>query len=76
MDGRYSSPEALWRTTLFDDANRRGVTEEFMVETEREILREKDEETKLGERKPFESSRQAEYEDSAPPEQEWLYEDS
>jgi hypothetical protein len=35
-----------------------------MVETEREILREKDVEAKLGERKPFESSRQAEYEDT------------
>ena len=35
-----------------------------MVETEREMLRE-DEETKLGERRPFESSRQATYEDSA-----------
>jgi len=47
-----------------------------MVETEREILREKDEETKLGERKPFESSRQATYEDSVAPEREWEYEDS
>ena len=50
-----------------------------MVETEREILREKDEETKLGERKPFESSRQAEYEDSVLPkhrdEKAWDYED-
>ena len=41
-----------------------------MVETEREILREKDEETKLGQRKPFDSSRQAEYEDSVAP--AWL----
>jgi hypothetical protein len=47
-----------------------------MVETEREILREKDEEATLGERKPFESSRQAEYEDSAPPADEWEYGDS
>jgi hypothetical protein len=47
-----------------------------MVDAEREILREKDEETKLGERKPFESSRQAEYEDSAPPADDWEYEDS
>ena len=46
-----------------------------MVETEREILREKDEETKLGERKPFESSRQAEYEDSVAPESDWELED-
>jgi hypothetical protein len=45
-----------------------------MVETEREILREKDEETKLGERKPFDSSRQAEYEDSVAP-AEWHYGD-
>jgi hypothetical protein len=47
-----------------------------MVETEREILREKDEETKLGERKPFESSRQATYEDSVAPENDWELEDS
>jgi hypothetical protein len=47
-----------------------------MVETEREILREKDEETRLGERKPFESSRQAEYEDSVPPTDDWEFEDS
>jgi hypothetical protein len=47
-----------------------------MVETEREILREKEEETKLGERKPFESSRQAEYEDSVPPADDWEYENS
>jgi hypothetical protein len=47
-----------------------------MVETEREILREKDEEsTKLGERKPFESSRQAEYEDSVAPDGGWECED-
>jgi hypothetical protein len=47
-----------------------------MVETEREILREKDEEAKLGERKPFESSRQAEYEDSVAPADDWQYEDT
>ena len=47
-----------------------------MVETEREILREKNEEAKLGERKPFESSRQAEYEDSVTPASAWEYEDS
>jgi hypothetical protein len=47
-----------------------------MVETEREILREKNEETKLGERKPFESARQATYEDSVAPESDWEYEDS
>jgi len=47
-----------------------------MVDTEREILREKDEETRLGERKPFESSRQAEYEDSVTPANDWEYEDS
>lgn len=50
-----------------------------MVETEREILREKDDEAKLGERKPFESSRQAEYEDTALPkhhdEKAWDYDD-
>jgi hypothetical protein len=48
----------------------------IMVDTEREILREKDEETRLGERKPFESSRQAEYEDSVTPANDWEYEDS
>jgi hypothetical protein len=45
-----------------------------MVEAEREILREKDEETRLGERKPFESARQAAYEDSVPADL-WEYED-
>jgi hypothetical protein len=34
-----------------------------VVDSEREMLREQDE-AKLGERKPFESSRQATYEDS------------
>jgi len=47
-----------------------------MVETEREIVREKDEDAKLGERKPFESSRQATYEDSVTPTSDWEYEDS
>ena len=51
----------------------------LMVETEREILREKDEETRLGERLPFESNRQATYEDSVLPKQRderaWDYED-
>ena len=47
-----------------------------MVGTEREILREKEEETKLGERKPFDSARQATYEDSVAPESDWQYEDS
>ena len=47
-----------------------------MVETEREILLEKEEESKLGERKPFESSRQATYEDSVTPAEGWEYEDS
>jgi hypothetical protein len=47
-----------------------------MVETEREILREKNEEKKLGERKPFDSSLQATYEDSVDPENDWEYEDS
>ena len=46
-----------------------------MVDTDREILREKDEETRLGERRPFESSRQATYEDSVAPADEWEYED-
>jgi hypothetical protein len=45
-----------------------------MVETEREMLRE-DEEAKLGERRPFESSRQATYEDTAGPEREWEHDD-
>jgi len=47
-----------------------------MVESEREILREKSEETKLGERSPFDSSRQAEYEDSVAPSDDWQNEDS
>lgn len=47
-----------------------------MVDTEREILREKDEETRFGERKPFESNRQATYEDHVPPAQDWDYEDN
>jgi hypothetical protein len=47
-----------------------------MVETEREILREKNEEAKLGERTPFESSRQATYEDSVATESDWECEDS
>ena len=47
-----------------------------MVDTEREILREKDEETRLGERKPFESSRQATYEDSVPPDNDLDYDDN
>jgi len=47
-----------------------------MTDTEREILREKDDETRLGERKPFESARQAGYEDSVPPADDWEYEDS
>ncbi len=47
-----------------------------MVETEREILREKDEGAPLGERTPFESSRQAEYEDSMPAVDDCEYEDS
>jgi len=46
------------------------------TDTEREILREKDEETRLGKRQPFESSRQATYEDSVPPDPAWEYEDS
>jgi hypothetical protein len=47
-----------------------------MVETEREILREKDEEAKLGERTPFDSSLQATYEDSMAPDNDWELEDS
>ena len=42
-----------------------------MVETEREILRERDEEAAFGERQPFDSSRQATYEDSVPPSDSW-----
>jgi hypothetical protein len=47
-----------------------------MVDTEREILREKDEETRLGERVPYESARQATYEDSVLPANDWQDEDS
>jgi hypothetical protein len=52
-----------------------------MVDTEREILREKDGEARMGERTPFESARQATYEDSVPPNSDsdsddaWEYED-
>jgi hypothetical protein len=45
-----------------------------MVESELEMLREA-EEAKLGERQPFESARQATYEDSVAPEDLWEYED-
>jgi hypothetical protein len=45
-----------------------------MVESEREILRE-EEEAKLGERRPFDSARQATYEDSVGPAREWENED-
>jgi hypothetical protein len=45
-----------------------------MVETEREMLREKDE-SGLGERRPFESSRQATYEDSVGPDRDLEYDD-
>jgi hypothetical protein len=45
------------------------------LNSEREMLREADE-AKLGERTPFNSSRQATYEDSVPPEDEWNDEDS
>jgi hypothetical protein len=41
-----------------------------MVDSESEMLRE-EEEAKLGERKPFDSARQATYEDSVPPEPDW-----
>jgi len=45
-----------------------------MVETEREMLREK-EESSLGERRPFESSRQATYEDSVKPDRDAEYDE-
>jgi len=45
------------------------------LSSEREMLYEEDE-AKLGERTPFNSSRQATYEDSVPSESEWDYEDS
>ena len=52
----------------------RGNTDEgTMGETEREMLREK-EESSFGERKPYDSSRQATYEDTVDPrrrEREW-----
>ncbi|HEV2645984.1 MAG TPA: hypothetical protein VGU46_06425 [Acidobacteriaceae bacterium] len=47
-----------------------------MTDTEREILREKDGDAGLGERVPFESARQATYEDSVPPDPAWEHEDS
>jgi hypothetical protein len=46
-----------------------------MVSSELEMLREV-EEAELGERTPFDSSRQATYEDSVTPDREWEYEDS
>jgi hypothetical protein len=46
-----------------------------MLEGEAEMLREA-EEAKLGERTPFESARQAEYEDSVEPANDWGHEDS
>jgi len=46
-----------------------------MVNSELEMLRE-EEEAKLGERKPFESARQATYEDTIAPESNWELEDS
>ena len=45
-----------------------------MVETEREMLREKDE-SGLGERRPFESSRQATYEDTVGHDRELEYDE-
>jgi hypothetical protein len=45
-----------------------------MVSSELEMLRE-EEEAKLGERMPFDSSRQATYEDSVVPETDWDIED-
>jgi hypothetical protein len=45
-----------------------------MVDSEREMLRE-EEEAKLGERRPFESARQAAYEDSVGVESEWELEE-
>jgi hypothetical protein len=46
-----------------------------MVGSEREMLREEDE-AKLGERRPYESARQATYEDSVGPASAWEYEDA
>ena len=45
------------------------------MSSEREMVREEDE-AKIGERTPFTSSRQATYEDSVPPEDDWDNEDS
>jgi hypothetical protein len=46
-----------------------------MVTSELEMLRE-EEEAKLGERRPFESARQATYEDAVPAGMDWELEDS
>ena len=46
-----------------------------MLSSEREMLREEDE-AKVGERIPFTSSRQATYEDSVPPKDDWENEES
>lgn len=45
-----------------------------MIESEREMLREK-EDSGLGERRPFESSRQATYEDTVPPPDDYQHDD-
>jgi hypothetical protein len=47
-----------------------------MTDTEREILREKDGEMQSGERVPYESARQATYEDSVLPDEDWGLDDS
>jgi hypothetical protein len=44
--------------------------EDGVVSSELEMLRE-EEEAKLGERKPFESARQATYEDTVPVDPDW-----
>jgi hypothetical protein len=49
--------------------------EQFVLSSEHEMLREEDE-AKIGERTPFTSSRQATYEDSVPPKDDWENEDS
>ena len=51
------------------------ITDNKMVESEREILRERSEEAKLGERTPFDSSRQATYEDSVGPDRDAEYDE-
>jgi hypothetical protein len=47
-----------------------------MVESERELLHERDDDARFGERVPYESVRQAAYEDSFAQPLDWEHDDS